>query len=94
LHKELASQDLRVLDVRQPSEWADGHIPGAQFITGAELPQRFQEVPRDETVAVVCGAGYRSSASGSLLQQQGYERIVNVIGGMSAWNSAGYEVER
>jgi hydroxyacylglutathione hydrolase len=94
LHKELASQDLRVVDVRQPSEWADGHISGAQFITGAELPQRFDEVPRDELVAVICGTGYRSSASGSLLQHQGFERVVNVIGGMSAWNSAGYELER
>jgi hydroxyacylglutathione hydrolase len=94
LHKELASQDLHVLDVRQPSEWAEGHIPGAQFITGAELPGRVEEVPRDEVVAVICGTGFRSSASGSLLQQQGYERIVNVTGGMSAWNRAGYERER
>jgi hydroxyacylglutathione hydrolase len=91
LHKELASQDLRVLDVRQPAEWAEGHIPDAQFITGAELPQRIEEVPRDELIAVICGTGYRSSASGSLLQHHGYERVVNVIGGMSAWRQAGYE---
>jgi hydroxyacylglutathione hydrolase len=94
LHKDLASESLRVLDVRQPAEWADGHIPDAQFITGAQLPQRIDEVPRDEVVAVICGTGYRSSASGSLLRQQGYERVVNVIGGMSAWNSAGFEQEQ
>jgi hydroxyacylglutathione hydrolase len=94
LHKELSSKDLHVLDVRQPSEWADGHIPGAQFITGAQLPARVEEVPRDEVVAVICGTGYRSSASGSLLQHEGYERVVNVIGGMSAWSQAGYEQER
>jgi hydroxyacylglutathione hydrolase len=94
LHKDLSRPDLRVLDVRQPAEWAEGHIPGAQFITGAELPRRIDEVPRDEVVAVICGTGFRSSASGSLLMQQGYERVVNVIGGMSAWDSAGYEQER
>lgn len=93
LQKQLSSKDLRVLDVRQPSEWAEGHVPGARFITGAELPQRFEEIPRDELVAVMCGTGYRSSASSSFLQQQGYERVVNVIGGMSAWKSAGYELE-
>jgi hydroxyacylglutathione hydrolase len=93
LHEGL-SKGVRVLDVRQPSEWADGHIPDAQFITGAELLQRLGEVPRDELVAVICGTGYRSSASWSLLQQHGYERAVNVIGGMSAWRNAGYEQQR
>lgn len=85
--------DLHVLDVRQPGEWAEGHIRGAQFITGAELPQRFDEVPSDRAVAVVCGSGYRSSASGSFLGHQGHEQIINVLGGMSAWNSANYETE-
>jgi hydroxyacylglutathione hydrolase len=94
LHKQLESGEVHILDVRQPAEWADGHIPGAQFITGAELPQRIEEVPRDEAVAVICGTGFRSSASGSLLQHHGHERIINVIGGMRGWTSAGYEQER
>lgn len=85
--------EFHVLDVRQPNEWVAGHIRDAQFITGAELPDRVEEVPRDQTVAVVCGSGYRSSASGSLLKHKGYDNIVNVIGGMGAWNSAHYETE-
>lgn len=84
---------FHVLDVRQPGEWANGHIPDAQFITGAELPGRIDEVPDDLPLAVVCGSGFRSSASGSLLKQQGRDRVVNVIGGMSAWDAAGYETE-
>ncbi len=83
--------EVHVLDVRQPAEWADGHIPGAQFITGAELPQRFGEVPSDRPVAVICGSGYRSSAAGSFLSHQGHAQVLNVLGGMSAWNGAGYE---
>jgi len=83
--------DLFVLDVRQPQEWAAGHIPQATHITGAELPERADEVPRDTTVAMICGSGYRSSVAASLLQHRGYPNVVNVLGGMSAWQRAGLE---
>ncbi|MFP5352869.1 MAG: MBL fold metallo-hydrolase [Actinomycetota bacterium] len=91
LHDRL--DELQVLDVRQPNEWAGGHIPGALFITGGELPDRIDEVPTDRPVAVICGSGYRSSAAGSLLTQRGHDRIINVLGGMAAWNSAGFETQ-
>jgi hydroxyacylglutathione hydrolase len=81
---------LVVLDVRQPQEWASGHIEGALFITGAELPSRFDEVPRDRPVAVICGSGYRSSVATSLLAHKGFTRVANVLGGMSAWKRAGF----
>jgi hydroxyacylglutathione hydrolase len=90
LQKRIESErDLVVLDVRQPQEWADGHIEGAQHITGAELPQRVDEVPQDSTVAVICGSGYRSSVASSLLAHRGHKKIANVLGGMSAWKRAG-----
>ena len=85
--------EFHVLDVRQPAEWASGHISDAQFITGAELPERFDEVPDDRPVAVICGSGYRSSASGSFLRHQGHDEVINVIGGMDAWNNANYETK-
>jgi hydroxyacylglutathione hydrolase len=92
LHTQLEQgRDLLVLDVRQPPEWAAGHIAGARFITGAELPERYQEVPQDRPVAVICGSGYRSSASASLLRHHGYRNVVNVLGGMQAWTAAGME---
>jgi hydroxyacylglutathione hydrolase len=93
LHERLADSQVCVLDVRQPAEWAEGHIGDARFITGAELPQRLDEVPGDELVAVICGSGYRSSAAASFLRHHGHGRVVNVLGGMSAWTSAGYEKE-
>lgn len=89
LHDEL--DDFHILDVRQPAEWMAGHIPEAQFITGAELPERSDEVPKDGPVAVLCGSGFRSSAAGSFLRHSGHRNIVNVIGGMNAWKNAGYE---
>lgn len=91
LHDRLS--EFHVLDVRQPGEWADGHIPDARFITGAELPDRLNELPVDEPVAVICGSGYRSSASASFLKHRGHTNITNVLGGMSAWSQAGYETK-
>ena len=91
LRELVASGEVNVLDVRQPAEWADGHIDGAHFITGAELPRRAGEIPTDKPLAVVCGSGYRSSVGGSLLSMMHKEPpLLNVIGGMSAWTSAGY----
>lgn len=83
--------DLVVLDVRQPAEWADGHIEGATFITGAELPRRLDEVPHDAPVAVICGSGYRSSVAASLLARAGVWDVTQLLGGMSAWRAAGYQ---
>ncbi|MGV2827459.1 rhodanese-like domain-containing protein [Myxosarcina sp. GI1(2024)] len=92
LNRHLQRQDnLQVLDVRQKTEWRSGHIKGATHITGAELPKRYGEVSQDKTVALVCGSGYRSSVNASLLKHHGYQNVVNVLGGMSAWKQAGLE---
>jgi hydroxyacylglutathione hydrolase len=89
--RERAARDreLYILDVRQPAEWSEGHIPGATHITGAELPARIDEVPKDRPVATICGSGYRSSVAASLLQHHGRREVYNVLGGMSAWHAAG-----
>ena len=94
LHDMVERHEVLVLDVRQPAEWASGHIPEATFITGAELPERKNELPDDRPVAVVCGSGYRSSVAASLLSASGRKRVLNVIGGMSAWNSAELPIQR
>ncbi|MFP5348752.1 MAG: MBL fold metallo-hydrolase [Gammaproteobacteria bacterium] len=87
-------RNLRVLDVRQPAEWAAGHIEGAIHISGGELPARINEVPRDRPLATVCGSGYRSSVAASLLQRHGHRQVINVLGGMSGWRRAGFPVVR
>jgi hydroxyacylglutathione hydrolase len=84
---------LLVLDVRQPAEWSEGHIPGARFITGAELPEHIEELPRDRPIATICGSGYRSSVAASLLRQHGFDDVRNVLGGMTAWESEGLPLE-
>jgi hydroxyacylglutathione hydrolase len=95
LKDRLASErDLVVLDVRQPAEWAGGHIEGALHITGAELPERLDEVPSGRVVAVVCGSGYRSSVAASLLAREGRGDVTSVLGGMGAWKRAGFSTTR
>jgi hydroxyacylglutathione hydrolase len=93
LKARLERGEMNLLDVRQPDEWHAGHVPGATFITGAELPRRLDQVPRDRPVAVACGSGYRSSVAASLLTQHRSD-VVNVTGGMCACKNAGYPVQR
>jgi len=85
--------DLAVLDVRQPAEWTSGHIPGATFITGADVPARVADVPDGSPLAVVCGSGYRSSVIASLLKHHGRRDVFNIAGGMAAWRAAGLPTE-
>ena len=94
LARSLHDDGVHVLDVRQPGEWAGGHIEGATFITGAELPERSAEVPGDGRVVVVCGSGYRSAVMSSWLRSLGRDEVMNLLGGMSAWRSAGLPVVR
>jgi len=83
------AEGLHLLDVRQPAEWSSRRIAEADFITAAEIPERAGEVT-GEPVAVVCGGGYRSSVVASLLAREGHEDVEVVLGGMAAWNAAGY----
>jgi hydroxyacylglutathione hydrolase len=87
-------KNLFVLDVRQPREWASGHLEGACHITGAAITERLAEIPHDRPVAVICGSGYRSSAVASMLKNKGYSEISSVIGGMGAWKQAGFKTVR
>ena len=91
LKRRLDAGEVDLLDVRQPGEWAQGHVAGATFITGGELPRRLGDVARTgRPLAVTCGSGYRSSVAASVLAAKTDVEVVNVLGGMSAWNTAGY----
>jgi hydroxyacylglutathione hydrolase len=83
---DLPRSEAFVLDVRADGEWNAGHIEGATHIMGGELPKRAQELPRDRTIYAVCGAGYRSSIATSVLRRAGFRHVINVDGGMTAWN--------
>lgn len=77
-----------VLDVREPGEWAAGHIEDALHVPLGTLPVRLGEVPAGATVLVVCRSGGRSAQATMWLDQHGRE-AVNLHGGMHAWAVAG-----
>jgi hydroxyacylglutathione hydrolase len=83
-----------VLDVRGDGEWEGGHIAGARHLMAGYLPANIGSVPRDRTVHVICGTGYRSSIAGSLLMNHGFNNVVNVVGGMTAWNRRQFPVAK
>lgn len=95
LHEHLASgQRPTVLDVRSDGEWAAGHIEGAVHVMGGYLEDRLSEVPNgDRPVVVVCGSGYRSTVAAGVLERAGFQRVVNMTGGMGAWRQANLPVE-
>lgn len=90
LRERLAADALQVLDVRLDSEWEAGHIAGATHLMLADLPGQQPELDPTRPTAVVCGSGYRSSVAASLLKRQGFSEVVNVPGGMAAWEVAEY----
>src|SRR5438034_6053428 len=85
--------DLKILDVRDKSEWEEGHIKGATHITYYFLVQRLQELDNTQPLAPICASGQRSSIDCSLLQKNGFTQLFNVVGGMDAWDEAGLEIE-
>jgi hydroxyacylglutathione hydrolase len=86
--------ELVVLDVREPAEWADGHVPGARHVPMREVPRRLAELPRDRRIAVMCAGGARSSLVASVLRGQGFTDVLNVWGGFTAWTQAGLPTAR
>ena len=83
---------VRVLDIRQPAELNSGVIPGAEALPMHTIPLRLSELNREETLVMVCRSGARSAQACMFLQQQGYENVLNLRGGMMAWARSGLEV--
>lgn len=76
-----------ILDVREPHEWAGGHIEGAVHIPLGDLPARVDELDPQRPTLVVCHVGARSAHAAAWLLQRGHD-AANLAGGMDAWESA------
>ena len=81
-----------VLDVRNPDEYEEAHVPGVVLIPLGELVERVDEVPTDGPLPVICRSGARSMQAAEYLRGQGID-AVNVVGGTLAWIDAGFPVE-
>lgn len=80
--------DAFVLDVREADEWRAGHVAGAVHIPMGTLPGRLEELPQDIRVYVMCRVGGRSGQVAQYLGARGWD-VVNIDGGMLAWDAAG-----
>jgi sulfur-carrier protein adenylyltransferase/sulfurtransferase len=82
------------VDVREPDEWDEGHIPGAVHITRGRLEQRIEGLIPDKSRPLVlyCAGGPRSAFATKTLQELGYESVVNLADGFTAWKRNGFEV--
>jgi hydroxyacylglutathione hydrolase len=89
----LETHHAAVVDVREPAEYAAGHLPHAISIPQADLALRLDELPRDRDLLVVCAGGTRSLRAASFLRQVGFERAVSLTGGTDGWRQAGYPLE-
>lgn len=87
--EELTGTDPPVLlDVRSPREWAARHIDGSVNVPLNHLQERIAEIPRNRRVAVHCAGGYRSSIAAGILHQYGITNLLEMAGGLAAWDAA------
>lgn len=80
--------DLQIVDVRNPGEVAAGIIPNAVAIPVGQLPSRLGELDATKPTVVYCAGGYRSSVAASLLRQNGFADVSDILGGFGAWAEA------
>jgi len=79
-----------ILDVRQPEEWNEYHIPGATLIPLGELAARVAELPSDQEIVVVCRSGNRSAQGRDILLMAGFKQVTSMAGGLLEWRATGY----
>jgi|APGre2960657505_1045072.scaffolds.fasta_scaffold47318_2 rhodanese-related sulfurtransferase len=89
---DLVESGSLVIDVREPDEYASGHIPGAILVPLSTVLQNSGEFLSEDTVFVVCRSGGRSMQACELLHDNGIVNVVNVAGGTMGWISLGNEV--
>jgi rhodanese-related sulfurtransferase len=88
--------DAVVVDVREESEFKDGHVAEAKHIPLGSFKNRVSELEshKEKPVIVICRSGQRSAAASSLLAKAGFTTVYNLRGGMGAWQGAGLPVIR
>lgn len=88
-----AGEQLFLLDVREPQEYAEARVAGSVLIPLGQLALRSGELPRDVPIIAICRSGNRSGVATGMLKQAGFN-VVNMTGGVIAWARSGLPLER
>ena len=85
-------ESILLIDVREESEFAAGHIPGAIHVSKGVIERDIETVVPDLNTEILlyCGGGFRSALSADNLQRMGYQNVVSVDGGWRGWTEAQY----
>jgi rhodanese-related sulfurtransferase len=89
---QLRDEGAFILDVREPDEWVNFHIPGSTLIPLGELPDRLSEIPTGEKIVVVCNSGNRSKPGRDILLDAGFGEVTSMNGGVSGWKTQGLPI--
>ncbi|MGH7449190.1 MAG: rhodanese-like domain-containing protein [Longimicrobiales bacterium] len=86
---------FHLIDVREDSEWAKGHLPGATHVGRGVLERDIETIIPDTGADIVlyCGGGYRSALAADALQKMGYTNVKSMDGGFRGWKSADLPIE-
>lgn len=94
--KKLERGKAKLIDVREESEWAAGHVRGAQHLGKGIIERDIEKKIPDKNAEIVlyCGGGFRSTLTADVLQRMGYANVLSMAGGWRAWQENGGSVER
>jgi rhodanese-related sulfurtransferase len=89
LQQRLTNGGCQLIDVREPVEYAEGHLPGSKLMPLGSLEQHSAELDKEAPLVLVCKSGMRSAQAQAKLQALGFHNVVNLAGGLMAWAAAG-----
>ena len=84
------NSELIMIDVREPFEYENGHIPGSKLIPLGELSSELHKLNQDSSILLICRSGNRSSQAANLLVEKGFKQVYNLAGGIINWP---YDIE-
>lgn len=94
--EHIKSENVVVLDVRTPEEYKEGHLKNAVLINyyDSTFSDQVSRIDKNKPVYVYCRSGKRSSGAQKIMQDQGFKKVVNLNGGIQAWEKSGLPVEK
>lgn len=94
VQKRLAEgEELYLLDVREPHEFKDAHVPGSVLIPLGQLSTKINGLPKDKPIVAICRSGNRSGAATNMLKHAGFVHVQNMRGGIIAWARSGGQLK-